>query len=108
MSPEARGRLLAKFVLLAPKVGREAELRELLERTRRAARLEPGTIEWTSHEVQGDAGTVALYELFEDTDAAAAHDAGAATSELIEGFKDVLSDDPVVYVLDVDRRRLDP
>ncbi|WP_448005573.1 putative quinol monooxygenase [Agromyces bauzanensis] len=108
MSPDAGGRPLGKFVLLTPKAGRGAELREVLERTRRAAQFEPGTLEWTSHEVRGDAGHVALYELFESEDAAAAHDAGPAISSLIASLGDLLAADPVVHILDVDRRRLDP
>ena len=108
MSAEGDGRRLAKFALLAPKAGREAELRDVLERTRRAAQFEPGTLEWTTHDVQGHPGSVGLYELFESVDAAAAHDTTPAIVALVASFDDLLSDDPVVYVLDVDRRRLDP
>jgi quinol monooxygenase YgiN len=107
-SSEAGGRPLAKFVLLTSKAGGEAELREALERTRRAARLESATLEWTIHDVPGRPGVVALYELFADAEAAAAHDAAPAVSALVASFDRLLSDAPVVHVLDVDRRRLDP
>jgi quinol monooxygenase YgiN len=88
---------IAKFVVLEPRAGREADLDAVIEASRRAFASEPGTLTWAVHRVHEPAGAIGLYELFADADAAARHDDSPAAGRLVGRFDELLSSPPTVY-----------
>ena len=100
---------VAKFILLEIRPERRAEFMELLEANRQHTKKESGTREWTLHTVRDQPDSVAMYEVYEDEEAAAIHDnENPALATILERLPEFMVGTPTILTLDITATRLDP
>jgi len=100
---------VAKFINLDVVPGRRDELLELLNDNRLHTQSEPGTLEWTVHDVRDQPDSVALYELYESQATSDLHEeTSPALKILLERLGEFVTAPPTILTMDVRQVRLDP
>lgn len=87
---------IAQYARFAAKEGLGGKVREALEEAALAAAEEPGTLLYLIHDSQTEPDTIWMYELYENSDAQAAHSGSEATARLRATVGDLLAEPLVV------------
>ena len=98
---------LAKFVYLQLRPEKKASFMELIEANRTHCQTEPGTLEWTLLDVEGEPDSIAMYETYDGQEGSDAHDDSPALAAVLAALDESVSAKPVIMNLVVDRYKND-
>jgi quinol monooxygenase YgiN len=98
---------LAKFVYLKLRPEKKEWFMELIEANRQHCQIEPGTLEWTLLEVEGEPNSIAMYETYDGQKGSDEHDESPALAAVLAALDEALAEPLFITNMVVDRYKMD-